>query len=84
WELDPEHEFRFEVDFNTTVKLKLLSGTAEIYGTEIAVGLEYEFTGSCSVEYVANETPMISYLNLHIALEQCREEAKEKNEQGPR
>ncbi|CAJ0639066.1 2613_t:CDS:10 [Entrophospora sp. SA101] len=73
WELDPEHEFRFEVDFNTTVKLKLLSGTAEIYGTEIAVGLEYEFTGR-----------KVAVFTWHGSLEQCREEAKEKNEQGPR
>ncbi|CAG8470741.1 5289_t:CDS:10 [Acaulospora colombiana] len=80
WALEPEHEFRFEVDFGTTVKLKLISGTAEIYGTEIGIGPE----GICSVEYVANETPMTSYLNMHLALEQCREEAKSKDEMGPR
>ncbi|CAG8799212.1 4354_t:CDS:2, partial [Cetraspora pellucida] len=45
WKLEPEHEFRFEVDFGTTVKLKLISGTAEIYGTEIGIGPEYEFSG---------------------------------------
>ncbi|RIB22296.1 Pre-mRNA cleavage complex II protein Clp1-domain-containing protein [Gigaspora rosea] len=94
WKLDPEHEFRFEVDFGTTVKLKLISGTAEIYGTEIGIGPEYEFSGrkiavftwhgTCSVEYVANETPMTSYLNMHLALEQRREAAKAKGEQGPR
>ncbi|CAG8574179.1 28600_t:CDS:10, partial [Dentiscutata erythropus] len=94
WKLEPEHEFRFEVDFGTTVKLKLISGTAEIYGTEIGIGPEYEFSGRkvavftwhgiCSVEYVANETPMTSYLNMHLALEQRREAAKAKGEQGPR
>ncbi|CAG8481868.1 14756_t:CDS:10 [Gigaspora margarita] len=94
WKLEPEHEFRFEVDFGTTVKLKLISGTAEIYGTEIGIGPEYEFSGrkiaiftwhgTCSVEYVANETPMTSYLNMHLALEQRREAAKAKGEQGPR
>ncbi|KAF0429404.1 Clp1-domain-containing protein [Gigaspora margarita] len=40
--------------------------------------------GTCSVEYVANETPMTSYLNMHLALEQRREAAKAKGEQGPR
>ncbi|CAG8548922.1 1681_t:CDS:10 [Funneliformis mosseae] len=94
WKLEPEHEFRFEIDFGTTVKLKLISGTAEIFGTEIGIGHEYEFSGrkvaiftwhgACSVEYVANETPMTSYLNMHIALEQCREEAKSKSDKGPR
>ncbi|CAG8513876.1 22628_t:CDS:10 [Rhizophagus irregularis] len=84
WKLEPEHEFRFEVDFGTTVNLKLISGTAEIFGTEIGIGHEYEFSGTCSVEYVANETPMTSYLNMHIALEQCREAAKSKDEQGPK
>ncbi|GES91515.1 Clp1-domain-containing protein [Rhizophagus clarus] len=38
WKLEPEHEFRFEVDFGTTVNLKLISGTAEIFGTEIGIG----------------------------------------------
>ncbi|CAG8489886.1 2045_t:CDS:10, partial [Ambispora leptoticha] len=94
WKLEPEHEFRFEVDFGTTVKLKLIEGTAEIFGTEIGIGPEYEFSGrkvavftwhgKCSVEYLANETPMVSYLNMHLALEQCREAAKEKGESGPR
>ncbi|CAG8574258.1 12561_t:CDS:10, partial [Acaulospora morrowiae] len=101
WTLEPEHEFRFEVDFGATVKLKLITGTAEIYGTEIGIGPEYEFSGrkvalftwhgckieisgTCSVEYVEGETPMVSYLNMHLALEQCREEAKAKEEMGPR
>jgi len=36
------------------------------------------------VEYVATETPMVSYLNMHLALEQLREQAKITNKQGPR
>ncbi|CAG8442612.1 2336_t:CDS:10 [Diversispora eburnea] len=94
WILEPEHEYRFEVDFSTIVKLKLISGTAEIYGTEIGIGPEYEFSGrkialftwhgTCSVEYVANETPMTSYLNMHLALEQFREETKVRDEVGPK
>ena len=36
------------------------------------------------MEYVATETPMVSYLNMHLALEQLREQAKTMNKQGPR
>lgn len=31
--------------------------------------------GECQVEYLAEETPMISYVNLHFALERVRDEA---------
>lgn len=99
--LGPDHEFRFEVDFNTKVSIKLAKGTAEIFGTELAVGVTYNFTGrkaavytwhGCtlevkgqfSVEYTANETPMNSYLNLHLALEQLRQKAKTEQDLGPR
>lgn len=99
--LGPDHEFRFEVDFNTRAIVKLIQGTAEIFGTELAVGVEYSFTGrkaavytwhGCtlevkgqfSVEYIANETPMTSYLNTHLALEQFRQRMKADKELGPR
>ncbi|RUS28840.1 CLP1, cleavage and polyadenylation factor I subunit,-like protein, partial [Jimgerdemannia flammicorona] len=85
WVLDPEHEFRFEVDYSATVKIK---GTAEIFGTELATGMSYEFSGRkvavFSVEYQANETPMTSYLNTHLAIEQMRQDAQDRGEQGPR
>ncbi|RUP46031.1 CLP1, cleavage and polyadenylation factor I subunit,-like protein, partial [Jimgerdemannia flammicorona] len=96
WVLDPEHEFRFEVDYSATVKIKLTKGTAEIFGTELATGMSYEFSGrkvavfswhgcgKCSVEYQANETPMTSYLNTHLAIEQMRQDAQDRGEQGPR
>ncbi|KAI7847551.1 Pre-mRNA cleavage complex II protein Clp1-domain-containing protein [Circinella umbellata] len=100
-ELDSDHEFRFEVEFNKKVTIKLLKGTAEVFGTELAIGVTYTFTGrkaavytwhGCSleiggdflVEYTANETPMTSYLNTHLALQQMRENAKKSNNQGPR
>ncbi|KAI8877110.1 Clp1-domain-containing protein [Backusella circina FSU 941] len=99
--LDSDHEFRFEVDFNAKVQIKLAKGTAEIFGTELAVGVTYTFTGrkaavytwhGCTleisgqflVEYTANETPMNSYLNTHLALEQMRRTAKTENNLGPR
>ncbi|KAI8647042.1 Pre-mRNA cleavage complex II protein Clp1-domain-containing protein [Parasitella parasitica] len=99
--LEPDHEFRFEVEFNTKAQLKLVKGTAEIFGTELAVGITYTFTGrkaavytwhGCTlevkgtflVEYTANETPMTSYLNTHLALEQLRQNAKTGHNLGPR
>ncbi|KAG1471845.1 hypothetical protein G6F56_001894 [Rhizopus delemar] len=99
--LGPDHEFRFEVDFQTKASVKLTQGTGEIFGTELALGVEYNFTGrkaavytwhGCtlqingqfSVEYIANETPMTSYLNTHLALEQLRQRLKAEKELGPR
>lgn len=82
---------------------QLLSGTAEIFGTELAQnqlepyvfrgakaaiytwhGCKLEVTGSCSVDYIAEETPMISYGNTHFALEALREDAVASNTLGPR
>ncbi|KAG0189240.1 Cleavage polyadenylation factor subunit clp1 [Apophysomyces sp. BC1034] len=100
-ELDPDHEFRFEVEFNVKVQIKLLKGTAEIFGTELAIGVDYTFSGRKAaynilsltipnvkgeflVEYTANETPMTSYLNTHLALQQMRQSAQQAKEQGPR
>ena len=78
-----------------------MTGTAEVFGTELGQNVDYEFsgrkiavftwhgckiliTGTCSVEYIANETPMLSYLNTHIALEQRRVLATQNNKAGPR
>lgn len=40
--------------------------------------------GQFLVEYTANETPMTSYLNTHLALEQLRQAAKAQQDLGPR
>ncbi|KAJ1994192.1 Cleavage polyadenylation factor subunit clp1 [Dimargaris cristalligena] len=89
WALEAEQEFRLEVDFNAAVILRLVSGTAEVFGAELGAGTSYHFSGQkaavftwhgctleiqgqCNVEYVAGETPMASYLNLHTVLEQQR------------
>ncbi|KAH8154848.1 uncharacterized protein LAJ45_01379 [Morchella importuna] len=95
-------EWRFEVAFNTTVEVKLLKGTAEIFGTELPTGHKFTFTGCKSaiytwsgctlsvtgtptVEYTSEETPMTSYTNLHFALEKLRGAASElPSKQGPR
>ncbi|KAF9941838.1 hypothetical protein BGZ67_003928 [Mortierella alpina] len=101
WILDEENELRIEVDFEIKVKLRLVTGTAEVFGTELGQNVDYEFSGrkiavftwhgcklqiqgACSVEYIANETPMISYLNTHLALEQRRVLATQSNGKGPR
>ncbi|KAI9883504.1 MAG: hypothetical protein M1823_004721 [Watsoniomyces obsoletus] len=100
-ELPRGSEWRFEVAFGVEVQVKLLTGTAEIFGTELAIQQPYTFTGTkaaiytwhgcrlevtgeCSVEYLAEETPMISYANVHFALEKLRQEAFLQNSEGPR
>ncbi|KAI4254575.1 MAG: hypothetical protein LQ352_003014 [Teloschistes flavicans] len=92
-----ETEWRFEVAFDST----LLTGTAEIFGTELAQKQTYNFSGTkaaiytwhgctievagdCAVEYLAEETPMASYANLHLALENLRDEATSSGRDGPR
>jgi polyribonucleotide 5'-hydroxyl-kinase len=81
--------------------LKLLSGTAEIFGTELVSEQTYTFVGKKtaiytyhgailqvkgvpSVAYVAEETPMLSYVNLHFALEKLRQAAEDMRSRGPR
>ena len=80
---------------------QLLSGDAELFGTELAQKQTYIFSGTkaaiytwhgcsieaageCQVEYLAEETPMVSYANLHFALEQKREDAASTGRDGPR
>jgi energy-coupling factor transporter ATP-binding protein EcfA2 len=43
-----------------------------------------EVTGNCQSDYTAEETPMVSYGNLHFALENLRDAALEGNTMGPR
>ncbi|KAI9736436.1 MAG: Cleavage polyadenylation factor subunit clp1 [Claussenomyces sp. TS43310] len=79
---------------------QILSGNAEIYGTELAVGHVYTFSSTkaaiftwqgCRLEvtgsceeYTAEETPMISYANTHFALENLRQNARRDGLEGPR
>src|ERR1700737_3498073 len=80
---------------------KLVSGTAEIFGTEIVSEQTYTFVGtkaaiftyhgatvsvrgSAAVSYVAEETPMMSYANLHFTLERLRQQSDDGQSQGPR
>ncbi|KAL8953152.1 MAG: hypothetical protein Q9222_000973 [Ikaeria aurantiellina] len=94
-------EWRFEVQFGSNVEIRLLSGTAELFGTELAQKQTYTFSGTkaaiytwhgcsievagdCQVEYLAEETPVVSYANLHFALEKQREAAASSSREGPR
>ena len=57
-------------------------------GTKVAIytwhGCRIEVVGDCQVEYLAEETPMISYANVHFALERMREQASVDSRDGPR
>ncbi|KAI4347628.1 hypothetical protein L6164_008423 [Bauhinia variegata] len=106
--LDKESELRIEVANDTSLRLRLLNGTAEIFGTELppqiwltfpprlkfAVftwhGATIEMDGTTETDYTADETPMISYVNVHAVLDGRRNRAKasssdeSKSSQGPR
>ncbi|TDL25011.1 Clp1-domain-containing protein [Rickenella mellea] len=47
WILDPETEYRFELDQGTTLAVKLTRGHAEIFGAELAEGKTYLFGSEC-------------------------------------
>eukprot|EP00112_Aurelia_sp_Birch-Aquarium-sp1_P009417 Seg207.9 transcript_id=Seg207.9/GoldUCD/mRNA.D3Y31 product="Polyribonucleotide 5'-hydroxyl-kinase Clp1" protein_id=Seg207.9/GoldUCD/D3Y31 len=59
-------------------------------GDKVAVftwhGCTLELGGQLEAAYVSSETPMVIYLNLHVAMEQLREKAEKNNPQtiGPR
>ncbi|KAI0111491.1 Clp1-domain-containing protein [Daldinia grandis] len=105
--LEPFWEYRFEVPHGSTLDIKLISGTAEKDGTELAPNTPYTFTATktkintwhgCTLEIssptgnydaytsepTAEETPMVSYLNLHFKLEALRAAAEKTRQMGPR
>ncbi|KAK8948163.1 hypothetical protein KSP40_PGU022236 [Platanthera guangdongensis] len=106
--LAKESELRIEVAADSPFRVRLLSGTAEIFGTELPPGnwlsipsrqkfaiftwhgATVEVEGTSEVQYAADETPMVSYVNVHAILDRRRARAKasSKNDaiasQGPR
>ncbi|KAI0431034.1 Pre-mRNA cleavage complex II protein Clp1-domain-containing protein [Xylaria sp. FL1042] len=106
--LEPYWEYRFEVPHGSSLTVKLVSGTAEKDGTELAPNTPYAFTATkskintwhgCTLEITAppsgtydaytseptsDETPMVSYLNLHFKLESLRAAAQKSGQMGPR
>ncbi|KAL8657342.1 MAG: hypothetical protein Q9226_002016 [Calogaya cf. arnoldii] len=71
--------------FGTELALKQ---TYTFSGSKAAIytwhGCTLEVAGECQVEYLAEETPMVSYANLHFALEQKRDEAASTGQDAPR
>ncbi|KAM9325920.1 polyribonucleotide 5'-hydroxyl-kinase Clp1 isoform 1-T1 [Gastrophryne carolinensis] len=102
FELEKETELRLEVEGSAPVQVELVSGMAEVFGTELVKNKKYTFPpgsraavftwhgcavqlyGSPDVGYVSKDTPMLLYLNTHVALEQMRVQAEREGERGPR
>ncbi|KAF4376645.1 hypothetical protein F8388_025516 [Cannabis sativa] len=98
--LDRESELRIEVGYDSSLRLRLLNGTAEIFGTELPpeiwltfpprlkfavftwYGATIEMDGSTETDYTADETPMISYVNVHAILDGRRNRAKASSSDG--
>ncbi|KAJ6624529.1 Pre-mRNA cleavage complex II protein Clp1-domain-containing protein [Mycena sp. CBHHK59/15] len=47
WTLDPETEYRFELDPGTSLAVKLIRGHAEVFGAELAAKKPYLFGSEC-------------------------------------
>ncbi|KAF9014076.1 Pre-mRNA cleavage complex II protein Clp1-domain-containing protein [Cyathus striatus] len=47
WDLEPQTEYRFELDPGTSLTIKLLRGPAEIFGAELVEGKTYLFGLEC-------------------------------------
>ncbi|KAF5386906.1 hypothetical protein D9615_001595 [Tricholomella constricta] len=47
WHLEPETEYRFELDPGTSLAIKLVRGHAEVFGAELAEGKQYLFGSEC-------------------------------------
>lgn len=99
YELGAQQELRLEVEDKITVTLS--GGTAEVFGTEIAVnqplvyerakvavfswhGCSVRVDGAAKVAYVAEETPMVAYVNAHHGLHKLRAKAADEDGAGPR
>jgi len=98
--LDPETELRCEVPEGEPMTVRLMEGTAEIFGMEMAPNKEYKFIDEsfaifswygCKIEcsgggtmYKADSTPMVAYVNTHAQLEARRDVAFGNHDFGPR
>ncbi|KAJ3436613.1 polyribonucleotide 5'-hydroxyl-kinase clp1 [Anaeramoeba flamelloides] len=91
--LKEQQELRLEISFEETVKVQLMTGTAEVFGCELLERKEYTFTGckvpiftwhGCTItitgectNYIGEGVEMFKYLNTHTALENIRKKARE-------
>ncbi|KAJ5073999.1 polyribonucleotide 5'-hydroxyl-kinase clp1 [Anaeramoeba ignava] len=92
-QLSREQELRIQVEFGQQLMITLKTGTAEIFGAEMASHRTYSFTGisfpiftwyGCTLQiqgeakhYISNNSLMISYLNIHSILQHKREISRE-------
>ncbi|KAG0421179.1 hypothetical protein HPB47_002942, partial [Ixodes persulcatus] len=87
FELTRSPELRFEVEGKEKVTVELKSGLAEIFGVELVKNKKFVFGSGAKiateVAYVAKETPMIFYANIHAVLEQMRQKCEEDDSKGP-
>lgn len=97
--LEPNQEWTFEVLNQDKLSVYLVEGKAEIFGTELAIGREYEFETIKSsvftyfgcklqwegecVEKTLDCPGMLKVANIHFALESMRKKAEENNGNGP-
>ena len=95
YRLNEDNELRIEVA-NEEIRIELLEGVAEIFGTALSLHKRYtlppgvrigiftykgaliEVVGKTESAYIAQQTPMVMYLNAHFALETMREKAEEE------
>lgn len=100
WSLNRESELRFEVDTPVSIKLldgvaevfgtEIPSNRTLTFdsGSKVAVftwhGCKVQLEGEAQHAYVSTETPMVTYLNTHAALEKLRERAEATGGSGPR
>lgn len=47
WDLEPETEYRFELDPGMSLVIVVLRGSAEIFGAELVEGKQHVFAGEC-------------------------------------
>ncbi|KAK2562120.1 Protein CLP1-like protein [Acropora cervicornis] len=94
FKLEKDTELRLEIpEGKGKAELVLLHGQAEVFGTELIRNKRLTFNAGSKVavytwhewSYVSKETPMVMYLNLHMALEQMRQKVENtESDIGPR
>ena len=66
----------------------MIGQTYTFTGTKIGIftwkGCVLDVSSESTAGYVASETPMLSYLNLHFALEGMRDKSESSGQDGPR
>ncbi|XLT50415.1 hypothetical protein S245_043569, partial [Arachis hypogaea] len=94
--LEKESELRIEIGNDAPLRLRLLNGNADIFGTELSLppkfgsifhptqirfvfscyGAMVEIESTTETDYIVDETPIVSYVNVHAILEARRTCAK--------